>query len=85
MTNQKFLSCSVLALLVLVSLPPLRGRQNLQAQEKRFHFKIDPKTPVKDLLPRLPKMTSSGPVLVDDLTKIPEVQFQEPLRLYSKT
>ena len=85
MTNRKFLSCSVLALLVLVSLPPLRGRQNLQAQEKRFHFKIDPKTPVKDLLPRLPKMTSSGPVLVDDLTKIPEVQFQEPLRLYSKT
>jgi hypothetical protein len=85
MTNRKFLSCSVLSLLILVLLPQLSGRQNLQAQEKRFHFKIDPKTPVKDLLPVVPKATSSGgPVLDLDLTKIPEVHFEEPLSIQTR-
>lgn len=44
---------------------------------QRFSFKIDPKTPVKDLLPTPPTVKPvSGPILTDDLTKIPEANFQ---------
>jgi hypothetical protein len=44
---------------------------------QRFQFKIDPKTLLKDLLPLPPKTRKiAGPVLGDDLTQIPEVQFQ---------
>ncbi|MBP3955795.1 HEAT repeat domain-containing protein [Gemmata sp. G18] len=40
-------------------------------------FKIDPKTPVKDLLPAPPKVAPvSGPALTDDLKKVVEVEFQ---------
>src|SRR5262249_29221050 len=43
----------------------------------RFQFTIDPKTPLKDLLPAVPKLKSTGgPVLSEDLTLIPEVAFQ---------
>ncbi len=43
----------------------------------RFTFKIEPNTPVKDLLPAPPKTTApAGPVLSDDPAKVPEVQFQ---------
>jgi hypothetical protein len=90
MTNQKFLRFAVLSLLALVLLPQLSGRQNLQAQEKRFHFKIDPTTPIKELLPIPPKSPlpsggggdfgAAGPWLVDNLAQVPEVQFQEPIR-----
>ena len=45
---------------------------------RRFQFNIDPKTPLEDLLPRAPKVRgASGPLLTDDLTKVPEVSFQE--------
>jgi hypothetical protein len=45
----------------------------------RFEFKIDPKTPLKDLLPAPPKVTkAAGPFLSDDLARVPEVQFQAP-------
>ncbi len=40
---------------------------------------IDPKTPIKELLPTPPKVEKIRPVTVDDLTKVPEVQFQAPL------
>jgi hypothetical protein len=44
-----------------------------------FQFKIDPETPSKDLLPAAPKIKkSTAPVLSDDLTRVPEVQFQAP-------
>ncbi|WP_082840194.1 HEAT repeat domain-containing protein [Gemmata sp. SH-PL17] len=44
---------------------------------QRFVFQIDPKTPVKDLLPVAPKVAPiSGPVLTDDLKKVVEVEFQ---------
>src|SRR5262249_34982287 len=45
----------------------------------RFQFKIDPKTPLKDLLPTAPKARKVGPLLTDDLSKVPEVEFQAPL------
>jgi hypothetical protein len=75
-------------LLVLVLLPQFSGRQNVQArvliEVKRFNFKIDPKTPLKDLLPVPPETSSTGgPLLELDLRKVPEVHFQEPL--YIKT
>ena len=45
----------------------------------RFNFKIDPKTPVKDLLPVPPKFAGPlGPLQSDALSQVPEVRFQEP-------
>jgi hypothetical protein len=49
---------------------------------KRFQFNIDPKTPLEDLLPKAPKVrVPSGPLPGNDLTKVPEVSFQEMLNL----
>lgn len=44
-------------------------------------FRITPQTPLKDLLPVPPKAARqpSAPVLVETLTQVPEVEFQEPL------
>jgi uncharacterized protein (TIGR03000 family) len=45
----------------------------------RFHFTIDPATPLQDLLPVPPKVGQlSGPLLGDDLTHVPELRFQAP-------
>jgi len=45
----------------------------------RFQFKIDPETPLKNLLPAAPKVKKiTAPILGDDLTRVPEVQFQSP-------
>lgn len=44
---------------------------------RRFNFHIKPGTPTKDLLPVAPKPASlTGPVLTDDLSQVPEVEFQ---------
>jgi hypothetical protein len=51
----------------------------LMAPAPRFTFEIDPKSPVKDLLPIAPKVKNSGPFLGDDLTQVPEVQFGVPV------
>ncbi len=46
---------------------------------RRFQFKIDPKTPLKDLLPAPPRIRkSAGPLLSNDLARVPEVRFQAP-------
>ena len=43
----------------------------------RFDFKIDPKAPVKDLLPTPPQVKPvAAPILIDDLTKVLEAEFQ---------
>src|SRR5262249_52994912 len=45
----------------------------------RFSFTIDPKTAIQDLLPPPPRSRAHcEPLLGDDLTKVPEVMFQEP-------
>jgi hypothetical protein len=45
-----------------------------------FNFKIDPKTPLKDLLPIPPTARHlADPILEDDLTRVPEIAFQKPL------
>ena len=42
----------------------------------RFTFKIEPNTPVKELLPAAPKGAPvRGPLLADDLNKVPEAEF----------
>jgi hypothetical protein len=44
---------------------------------QRFSFKIDPNTPLKDLLPPAPKMERiAEPVRSNDLGRVPEVQFE---------
>src|SRR5437867_1787321 len=46
---------------------------------RRFQFTIDPKTPLKDLLPVPPQSKNpDNPVIAKDLTQVPEVQFQMP-------
>jgi hypothetical protein len=46
---------------------------------RHFDFKINPLTPLKDLLPTPPKVKKiAGPFLSEDLTGVPEVQFQAP-------
>jgi hypothetical protein len=56
-------------------MPVLFGQPGPMVQ--RFKFKIDPNTPIKDLLPSPPSVKPVvGPVLTDDLTKIPEAEFQ---------
>jgi hypothetical protein len=61
--------------------PPL-GVSAPPVSVPRFEFKIDPKTPLKDLLPAPPKVTkAAGPFLAEDLAQVPEVQFRAPLVL----
>jgi hypothetical protein len=46
-------------------------------QVQRFNFKINPNAPIKDLLPTPPtSKPATGPVLADDLIKVPEAEFQ---------
>jgi hypothetical protein len=59
--------------------PPFLNPQALSqpAGVPRFNFKIDAKTPTKDLLPAAPKVAPiNGPLLTDDLAKVPEAEFQ---------
>lgn len=61
--------------------PPQRLEFRLDSpvtpSSQRFQFKIDPKTPLKDLLPFAPKIDRRGePVRGNDLSRIPEVQFE---------
>src|SRR5262249_36116023 len=49
-------------------------------QARRFQFTIDPKTPVRDLLPIPPASKHSPtPSIAKTLTEVPEIQFQMPL------
>ena len=55
--------------------------QQLQTMQgaavQRFNFKIEPNAVLKDLLPVAPKVSPvRGPLLTDDLTKVPEVEFE---------
>lgn len=45
--------------------------------QPRFNFKIEAGTPLKDLLPVAPKgAPARGPLLTDDLNKVPEAEFE---------
>ncbi len=59
----------------VVAVPAVLVRQSLQ-----FKFNIDSATPVKDLLPIPPKnLAGFSPILVEDLSQVREITFQEPL------
>jgi hypothetical protein len=45
---------------------------------ERYEFKIDPQTPINDLLPIPPTIGARDKLLIDDLTLVPEVQFSRP-------
>ena len=45
----------------------------------RFPVTIDPKTPLKDLLPPPSKIKNPGAAIPDELTQVPEVEFGEPI------
>ena len=50
------------------------------AEQPRFKFKIPAKTPIDKLLPTPPRYPQfAGPLLSDDLAKVPELAFQEPI------
>jgi hypothetical protein len=62
-----------------VGVPTPQPPQAAQAPP-RFQFKIDPKTPVKDLLPVPPTVKKlSGPVLIENPAHAPELELQVPL------
>ena len=57
--------------------PPLATGFALTPQAvQRFTFKFEPNTPLKDLLPTPPVKKVVGPLLSEDLTKVPEAEFQ---------
>ncbi|HYT89298.1 MAG TPA: HEAT repeat domain-containing protein [Gemmataceae bacterium] len=71
-----------------LALSPLPGTWQLAHAAKkesppirRFTFKIDPKTELKDLLPVPPRLLPGTAPLLSDLTQVPEVHFQEPLNV----
>jgi hypothetical protein len=74
MTNRTFQISAAVSWLVLALLSQVYGRQNLQAQTSEFTSVI-----LKELLSVPPSSQSAGPLLVDDLAKVPEIHFREPL------
>jgi hypothetical protein len=75
---------AVLLALVALGLTCQRGeatKKDLIKDPRRFQFKIEPNTPVKDLLPTPPKTLSVlPPVANQDLTLVPELTFSEPVK-----
>jgi len=70
---------TLLAFLVLAACtPPALAQRDPWTWIHRYHFDIDAKTPLKDLLPTPPKDIAIGKLLVADLAQVPEVQLAEP-------
>jgi hypothetical protein len=58
------------------NVPQPPARTATREPHTRAKFQIDPKTPVRDLLPPAPKAAVvPGPLLTDDLAKVPEAEF----------
>src|SRR6266478_2140741 len=72
-------------MLMLLAFLGFLAAETLQAQTPdmprvRFQFQIDPKTPLHDLLPVPPTTKNpASPVIVRDVSQVPEVEFQMPL------
>ena len=47
--------------------------------QARFRFDISPDTLLRDLLPIPPKARAAAARVIDDISQVPEVAFQEPL------
>jgi len=60
--------------------PVVFAAPSFGSSARRFQFKIDPNTPVKELLPVPSRITKpTGPASIKDMTQVPEVEFQAPL------
>lgn len=60
------------------AIPPGSVQQAVLVSSSPFAIAINPNTPVKELLPTPPRApATTGPVLTDDLTKVPEAEFQQ--------
>ncbi|HYT94907.1 MAG TPA: HEAT repeat domain-containing protein [Gemmataceae bacterium] len=88
--GEKFLLPALLTLGMLALSPVLPTRQRASGQtpdvfgqvRPTITFVIDPKTPVKYLLPTPPRVSRQArPLLATALSQVPEVHFQEPLTL----
>ena len=78
--GRKFLTAALLALGLLAAGGQQAEGRILIPSARTFTFKIDPKTPLNELLPTPPRASpQAGPLLADDLTQVPQVHFQEPL------
>lgn len=63
---------------LLVAAAPAWAQRDPWTWVERFEFTIDPKTPLKELLPVPPQAGSGGKLLVADLALVREVQFAQP-------
>src|SRR5205823_950574 len=71
----------LLALVGWLGTPAARGQTQENDGDKAnpFQFKIDPRTPLRELLPTAPDASPVPlPWLVQDLRQVPEVLFQKP-------
>src|SRR5262249_37139636 len=59
--------------------PAIFSGSGLNIAPRRFPLTIDPKTPVKELLPVAPTVKDVGPLVSDDLGRVPEVEFMAPV------
>lgn len=60
--------------------PDVQTTGQSETPDTNFQFKIDPRTPLKDLLPPPPKIKRwREPLRGNDLSRVPEVQFQASL------
>ncbi|MBM4067563.1 MAG: HEAT repeat domain-containing protein [Planctomycetes bacterium] len=94
----RWLRCAVLAIAWIMAVEPwkaawLPGPSGAQAFARkaapppvRFAFKMDPKTPDRDLLPVPPTAEPSiAPWLIKDLAQVPQILFQKPLAVPAGT
>jgi hypothetical protein len=65
--------------LVLALAAPAKAQRDPWTWVTRYHFDIDPKTPLKELLPTPPANAPIRKLLVSDLAHVTEVQFAEPM------
>jgi hypothetical protein len=65
---------------VMPAMPAIIPPQAAPPAPPRFNFKIDPKTPVKELLPTPPQVKAQKPsAFVDSLADVPELMLAQPL------
>jgi hypothetical protein len=67
--------CAVVA---FFTVPCERSEARRMPLPRRHKFEIDAATPLKELLPRVPKIAAPA-YLTEDLTQIPELMFGEPI------
>src|SRR5262245_21323478 len=80
MASRNFLQMLIALLGLALSNQLSEAGQRFTPLPHRFPFKIDPDTPLDDLLPQFPVSKWNLPkVLNDDLANVPELKFAQPL------